>query len=125
MFASFSIDYAFRSFLTEACKRPAEKMVPIIHVLLDNGADVHDGFGPGGGALYAALLGSPLREIIERIVENGGYISWRVLSTAIGEERLDVLQSLLRQSQVWKSDELESFVKTEKDTGNEEVIAVV
>jgi hypothetical protein len=86
---------------------------------------VHDGFGPGGGALYAALVGSQPREIIERIVKNGGCISWRVLSTAIGKERLDVLPILLRKSQVWKSDQLESFVKTAKDTGNEEVIAVV
>jgi hypothetical protein len=97
LFASFSIDYAFLSFLTEACKQPPDKIVPVIHVLLDNDADVHDGFGPGGGALYAALVGSQPREIIERIVKNGGCISWRVLSTAIGKERLDVFPSLLQQ----------------------------
>jgi hypothetical protein len=41
--ASFSVDYGMRTFLTDACAQPPAQIVPVLQVLLDNGADVHDG----------------------------------------------------------------------------------
>jgi hypothetical protein len=123
--ASTSMDYGMRSFLTDACARPPEHIVAVLHVLLDNNADVNDGLGPGGGALYAALLGAQPPIIIERIVQNGGEVSFRTLSVALQKERLDVLPNLLRESRLRNSKELEDLVQCAKGTGNEEAITMV
>ncbi|KAE9366508.1 hypothetical protein N431DRAFT_561933 [Stipitochalara longipes BDJ] len=123
--ASSSMDYGMRCFITDACAQPPERIVPVLHVLLDNNADVNDGWGPGGGALYAALLGSQPQIIIERIVQNGGEISYKTISVALQKERLDVLQSLLRKGRFQNRKELEKLVQCAKETGNEEAITTV
>lgn len=66
----------------DACARPPEEIGPVLHVLLDYGADVHDGWGPGGGALYAAVIGGQSLEIVERILERTGAVSRRNVSEA-------------------------------------------
>ncbi|OIW26696.1 hypothetical protein CONLIGDRAFT_646846 [Coniochaeta ligniaria NRRL 30616] len=94
-FASYSVDYGMRCFLTDACARAPEEIVPVLHVLLDNGADVNDGWGPGGGALFAALLGDQPLEIIAKIVDKGGRISTGCIFSAIQRGRADVVELLL------------------------------
>jgi hypothetical protein len=94
-FASYSVDSGMRCFLTDACARPPETIVPVLHVLLDNGADVNDGWGPGGGALFAAVLGGQPLEIIAKIVDKGGRISTGCILSAIRRGRADVVELLL------------------------------
>lgn len=94
-FASFSVDYGLRSFLTEACSNRSEDIVPVIHVLLDAGGDVNDGWGPGGGAMWRALLADQPFEIIQKIADMGGIISYRCVGTAITQDRPDVFEMLL------------------------------
>lgn len=94
-FANFSIDSGMRCFLTEACARPPEEIEPVLHVLLDNGADVNDGWGPGGGALFAALMGGQPLEVIAKIVDRGGRISTGYVLAAIQRGRSDAVELLL------------------------------
>lgn len=94
-FANFSIDSGMRCLLTEACARSPEKIVPVLHVLLDNGADVNDGCGPGGGALFAALLGGQPLEVIAKIGDKGGRISTGCVLAAIRLGRSDAVELLL------------------------------
>jgi hypothetical protein len=101
-----------------------EKIVHVLRVLLDNDADMNDG-RLGGGALYAALLGSQPREIIERIVQNGREMRLSIIQTTIQKERLEILQTLLRYGRVRNSDQLEQLVQCAKETENEEAITMV
>lgn len=123
-FASFSIDYHMQCFITEACARPPEQIVPVLHVLLDCGADVNDGWGPGGGALYAAILGSQPAEIIDKIFKNGGMISTSVIYAAVKNERLDVLPKLLRGTSIG-SEDLPRLIEIAEDRGNKRLIAMI
>ncbi|KAI0852128.1 hypothetical protein F5Y00DRAFT_207972 [Daldinia vernicosa] len=97
-FASFSIDSGMRCFLTDACARPPEEIGPVLHVLLDYGADVH-GWGPGGGALYAAVIGGQSLEIVERILKRTGTVGRRNVSEAIRQGRVDVVKLFLNRGQ--------------------------
>jgi hypothetical protein len=114
-----------RCFLTDACARPPEKIVPVLHVLLDNGADVNDGWGPSGGALYAAILGSQPLEIIDKMVQKGAIVSSRVLHLVVENERLDVLEILLQRGRAEKSVKPDELVEWAKNRGNKEVLSVV
>ncbi|KAK0108654.1 hypothetical protein ONS95_003447 [Cadophora gregata] len=96
-FANISIDYGMRTFLTDACREPPPKINPLIHVLLDTGADVNDGMGPGGGALLAAIWGDQGKDIILKIVKKGGFVAGPVLTAALQKERVDVLRMLLKR----------------------------
>lgn len=122
--ATSSVDYGMRCFITDACARPPDRIVPILHLLIDYGADLNDGWGPGGGALYAALIGSQPGEIIEKMVQKGGDVSPTIIHTAIKKERLDVLPSLLRDRQVQLITSADLMEWT-KDTENEKVISLV
>lgn len=121
-FSNFNIDY-FRCIITEACSRPPARIGPVLHVLMDYGADLNDGYGPGGGALYAAILGDQPKEIVEKMVEKGAIVSFRVVYLAVEKRRVDVLDGLLRSSgDNVKSEEL--FEKA-KSTGDKEIIKMV
>jgi hypothetical protein len=121
-FARISLDYALRCFITEACLSPAPDS-QFIHMLLDAGADLHDGLGPGGGALLAAIMGGREKDIVVKIVKKGGDVNLRILYMAIQKERMDVLPLLLRKGE-GKVDE-EDLWKWAKETGNEEIKALV
>jgi len=122
-FASISLDYGMRTFLTEACLSPPPKADPLIHVLLDAGADVNDGLGPRAGALLAALQGEQEKNIVVKIVRKGGLVSERVLYTAVEKERMDILPLLLRVG--GGVVEEEELGRRAKKTGNEVVEALV
>ncbi|KAK3938221.1 hypothetical protein QBC46DRAFT_390685 [Diplogelasinospora grovesii] len=129
-FSSFSIDYHFQSFFTEACRRPPEKIVPVLHVLLDNGADLWDGFGPGAGALWAALEGGQPIEIIDKIVNKAGgeMISRRNVSLAIQLGRADVVQLLLlKNHKLIRPGALnaEKVLEDAQKTANQKIITMV
>ncbi|RFU25760.1 hypothetical protein B7463_g10572, partial [Scytalidium lignicola] len=125
-FASFSIDYHGKTFLTKACARPPEKIVPVLHVLLDNGADVNDGLGPFT-PLYAAINSVQPLEIIDKIVQNGAGIYSTVVHSAIQKERLDVLLYLLWRNQAYKNINIKTqdLTKYAQESDNKGIIAVV
>jgi len=123
-FASFSVDYCFRSFLTDACSRPPALIVPVIHVLLDNGTDVHDGW-PAGYALWAAITGNQPVEIVSKILEKGGIVSSGCVVMAIRRGDADVVEALLSSRRVSARVEAEKCVEESKKTGDEEIIAIV
>jgi hypothetical protein len=122
-FASISLDSGMRTFLTEACLSPPLKSGPLIHVLLDAGADVNDGLGPGGGALSAALRGGQEKDVVVKIVRKGGYVSKQVIHCAVEKERVDILPLLLRVG--GGIIEEEELGKRAKKTGNEVVEGLV
>lgn len=129
-FASASIDYHIHCFITEACARPPDKIGPVIHVLLDYGADLNNGMLGGAGALYAAILGSQSMEIIDRILESkppyAASVGSFAISEAIKKERVDILQRLLRDSRVReKEGKVEADIEKAKKTENPEMIAEV
>ncbi|KAI1659199.1 hypothetical protein F4813DRAFT_354147 [Daldinia decipiens] len=124
-FASFSIDSGMRSFLTDACARPPEEIGPVLHVLLDYGADVYDGWGPGGGALYAAVIGGQSLEIVERILERTSAVSRRNVSEAIRRGRVDVVELFLNRGRLGPGVRPEEIVEEAEKWADREIIAVV
>jgi hypothetical protein len=122
-FASLSLDSGMRTFLTEACLKPRLKAEPFIHMLLDAGADVNDGLGPGAGALLAALRGGREKDVVSKILRKGGFVSRQVIYTAIEKERVDLLPLLLRLGKgvIAKED----LKERAKETGNKVVQGLV
>ncbi|PVH70901.1 hypothetical protein DL98DRAFT_521360 [Cadophora sp. DSE1049] len=121
-FASISIDYGVRTFLTDACFQPSAKIDPLIHVLLDAGADVNDGMGPGGGALVAALLGGQGKDVVVKILKRGGSVGQYVLNVAVKKERVDVLMMLLKRG--GERVDIEKVLQKAREGGNEKVIEI-
>ncbi|KAI1119753.1 hypothetical protein F5Y10DRAFT_273757 [Nemania abortiva] len=124
-FASLSMDYGMRSFLTDACTVPPAQAVPILHVLLDNDADVDDGWGPGGGALYAAIRGGQPVEVVERILSKTSTVSSRNGLEAIRQGDVDVVRALFLSKTANRKFNVEECVEEAKKTGDEEIIASV
>ncbi|MAD83309.1 MAG: hypothetical protein CL912_25750 [Deltaproteobacteria bacterium] len=122
-FASISIDYGMRTFLTDACSQPPSKINPLIHILLDAGADVNDGMGPGGGALLAALLGEQAKDVIIKILRRGAFVGNSVLDTAIRKERADILKMLWKRG--GSNVDMERAVRTAREGGNKRVIEIL
>lgn len=88
-----------RTFLTEACQGggtykspPSNKTLPLIHYLLDNGADPREGSWRGCGALHVALEFSQPLEIIDKIVKKGETVDSLIFSEAIMNRRIDALE---------------------------------
>ena len=75
--------------------RVPSKYRTIIACADHNGADMNDGHGPDGGALYAALLGGQPEEIVGEMIKNGGIISSRAVSLAVEKEHVEILGMLL------------------------------
>lgn len=123
-FSSFPIDYHMRSILSDACERPPAQIVPILHVLLDNGADVDDGW-PRHGALYSAIYYKQPLEIIQKIVSKGGDINSGNLIQAIQHGRLDVTKWLFSSGKDDPGVDVQLCVEKAKKTGDEEIIAIV
>ena len=122
-FASTSLDYGMRTFLTDACFQPPEKINELLHVLLDAGADVNDGMGPGGGALLAALLGGQGRDVVGKIVKRGAFVGESALAVAVEKERMDILGMLLRSGE--KSFNLERTLQRAQEGGSKKVIEIL
>lgn len=87
-----------QAFLTETChrgqrykSRTSNATLPLIHYLLDNGADPREGCW-ACGALYAALAFSHSLEIIFRIIKEEGKVDRLASLCAIGMKCLDTLE---------------------------------
>lgn len=126
-FANFSIDYATRSILTKALSRggPPAAITPFVHVLLDNGADIWEGFGPGAGALLPAIEGGQELEVVERIARMTGELSARCAGAAIRAQRVDLLGLLFLRLKLRRDLDAGAMVELANKTGNEDVIRVI
>ncbi|KAI1274865.1 hypothetical protein F5Y07DRAFT_400937 [Xylaria sp. FL0933] len=124
-FASLSMDYGMRSFITDACALPPAQAVPILHVLLDNDADVDDGCGPGGGALYAAIRGGQPVEIVDRILSKTATVGGSNGIEAIRRGDVDIVRALFSRETANGKFRVEECVEEAKKTGDKEIIASV
>ncbi|KAJ2985384.1 hypothetical protein NUW58_g5559 [Xylaria curta] len=124
-FANFSMDCGLRTFLTDACALPPPQAVPILHVLLDNGANVHDGWGPGGGALYAAIIGQQPREIVEKILSKMDNVSSRAIVPAIRQGDVDIVGALLEHDHCRSSFDVKECIKEAKKRGDKSIMQLV
>lgn len=124
-FASFSIDYHIHCFLTAACARPPAEIVPVLHVLLDNGGDVNDGQGSGGGALYAAIVGNQPLEIIKKVVSKGADVNFRCTGLAIEQGSLETVKYLFASGKIRYSFQVDATFEKAKKSGHAETIAAV
>ncbi|KAI0859733.1 hypothetical protein F4860DRAFT_481320 [Xylaria cubensis] len=124
-FASFSIDSGLRTFLTDACTLPPDQAVPILNVLLDNGADVDDGWGPGGGALFAAVIGHQPVEIINKILSKGINVSSRVAVPAIQQSCVDIIRALLSNKNATLKVDVQECIEEAERRGDKEIIMIV
>ncbi|RYC56688.1 hypothetical protein CHU98_g9519 [Xylaria longipes] len=124
-FASLSVDYGMRSLITDACALPPAQAVPILHVLLDNDADVNDGCGPGGGALYAAIRGGQPVEIVDRILSKTSTVGGSNGIEAIRRGDVEVVRALFLNKTANGKFRVEECVEEAKKTGDEEIIAIV
>lgn len=124
-FASFSVDYGMRTLLADACALPPVQAVPMLHVLLDNDGDVNDGWGPGGGALYAAIIGGQPVEIVDKILSKTSAVSNRNVIAAIRRGDADVVRALFERKPVSRKFRVDECVEEAKKTGDEEIVVVV
>ncbi|KAI1424057.1 hypothetical protein F5Y12DRAFT_797732 [Xylaria sp. FL1777] len=124
-FASLSIDYGFRTFLTDACALPPAQAVPILHVLLDNGADVNDGWGSGGGGLYAAIVGHQPVEIISKMVSKDAIVGTTVIDAAIQGGDADIVRALLSSGQISQNVAVKKCIELAEMQGDEEITRIV
>jgi hypothetical protein len=130
------IDFEFdpmRTILTEACRGGApswdfpasSETLPLIHYLLDNGADPNIGSFVGGGALLVALRFSRPLEIIKKIVRRGGFIGGLVISEAMHRNRLDALEFFFERDKLDSQLTDQKFFEKAHETGKKEIIALV
>ncbi|KAI0196347.1 hypothetical protein F4808DRAFT_321149 [Astrocystis sublimbata] len=124
-FSSYCFDGGFRTFLTEACTLPPSQAVPILHVLLDNDADVDDGWGPGGGALFAAIVGKQPVEIVKKILSRSEYVDSRHIMPAIRQGRVDVIGALFLSGRVSANVDVAECIEEAEKQGDKGVMRLV
>lgn len=128
-FASLSMDYGFRTFFTQACEQPPTQIVPVLHVLLDYGADVDDGWGPGGGALYTAIIGGQPVEIIDKVLALHSSqhvpVSERQVIAAMWRGDQDIVAALFSSARVeTRTDVAERYITQAEKTGDKAIITL-
>lgn len=105
-----------RTFLTEACRVGGDKTLPLIHYLLDNGADPQEGSWRDCGALHAALEFSRPLEIIDKMVEKGGTVDSLIFSQAVMARRVDALELFFEKATFrCSTDEMIDVAQKSKD----------
>lgn len=129
-FAGLTMDYGYRTFFTQACDQPPQKITPLLMILLDYGADVDDGGGAGGGALLAAIAGNQSAEVIGKAIEchktQKVPISRRHVNAAISRSDEEIVSLLLSSGLVRDDDEeSENYAQQAENTGNKAIIALV
>lgn len=88
------------TFLTDACRGdgaydrpPSNKTLPLIHYLLDNGADPRRGsWRDEVGALDPALAFSRPLEILDKMIGKGATVNRIVFVEAVRHQRIDALE---------------------------------
>lgn len=113
-----------QTFLTEACRgdwqygSPAsDKTLPLIHYLLDNGADPKEGSWNGYGALYSAL------GTMNKMIHKGAVVGILVFDEAIRKQRLDSLQLFFEKATF--SLPIEEMLEQARNSGSKEIMSLV
>ncbi|KAI8634302.1 hypothetical protein F5Y19DRAFT_412921 [Xylariaceae sp. FL1651] len=114
-----------RTFITDACALPPAQAVPVLHVLLDNNASVDDGWGPGGGALFAAVIGGQPVEILARILSKVTMVCVRHGLAAIRRGDVDIVKALFMSETASAKFIVEPCAEAAKNTRDVEIIAIV
>jgi hypothetical protein len=89
---SFEWDDQVTTFVTEACKRPPERIAPLLHFLVEHDADLWTGGLPSQFAVHAALCGNQALDVIEAMVKKGGPVYGQAAEQAVLRERAGVLE---------------------------------
>ena len=113
------------SFLADACLA-GPKAAPLIHLLLDHGADPDE---PGmiGGALRDGVEQEQPLHVLKRLVPHVSLLGWGLLA-ALKQERLDAIQLIVtheymrRRFDLWNKQWL---LKEARSTGSHEVITMM
>lgn len=120
-----------QTFLTEACRggqghesHTSNMTLPLIHYLLDNGANPREGCFAGCGALYAALDSSQPLEIIVKMVKKGGKVNCLVFSKAMKKKRLDALEFFFEKAN-FDDYSINEILEDAQKSEDKEVMSVV
>lgn len=123
-----------RTFLTEACRGPQgsvssdskrESVLPLLHFLLDHGADPREGGLGASGALLPALESAQPLEIIEKILRCGASVNILVFSTAVRMERVDALRSFFRTALFSPALSSGKMLEIARESKDAEIISLV
>ncbi|KAI0907728.1 hypothetical protein F4823DRAFT_541264 [Ustulina deusta] len=123
--ANLSIGDGLITFLTQACTVQLPEIVPILHVLLDNDADVNAGWGEGGGALFVAIICHQPVEIINKMLSKGARVSERIAVTAVRQGQVDNVGALFSSGCVSPIVGVEQCIEEARIRGDEEIIRIV
>lgn len=130
--ANYEISH-LQTFLTEACRgdwgddgshaRNIDETLPLIHCLLDNGAEPREGSWRGCGALYAALEFSWPLEIIDKMVQKGGEVNLLIFLEAVIMRWVDAL--LLFFDKAMFDISIEKMLDIAQESEDKEIMSVV
>ncbi|KAF7539810.1 hypothetical protein G7054_g1891 [Neopestalotiopsis clavispora] len=128
-FASISMDYHLHTFFTQACEKPPDHIAPVLHILLDYGADISDGWS-GLGALWAAISRGHSIEVIEKVLKCHSSRHTPILSSQAGAaiERGDediVALIFSNKHMRFNADQAAQYVEQAEKTGNKAIITIV
>ena len=119
------------TFLTDACQGggsynspPNEKTLPLIHYLLDKGADPRMGPWRDCGALCTALEFKRPLEILEKMMDNGGTVDDFVFSAAIKNRRLDAVKLFFDRA-ILRGCSTKMLLKDARETHDKKMVSLV
>jgi hypothetical protein len=121
----FEWDDHLRTFVTEACKQPPEKIAPLLHFLVEHDAALDVGGLPCEFAVYAALCGNQALDVIEAMIKKGGPVTGAAARQAVLRERADVIESFIRFGVKRKRDDVQDFRIAAEETRNADVVKLV
>lgn len=118
------------TFLTDACQGgsydspPSDKTLPLIHYLLDHGADPRRGSWRDCGALCTALESKRSLEIIEKMMAKGATVDDFIFSAAIKGQRPDAVQLFFDRA-ILRGCSTKRLLKEARETGDKEMVSLV
>ncbi|BCS21587.1 uncharacterized protein APUU_22019A [Aspergillus puulaauensis] len=119
----------FDTFLSAACQvggtwdnPPGDESLPLVHYLLDNGADPNEGGFGGCGSIPAAIEFSRPLEIIDKMVEKGGVVNLLVFSSAVRARRIDALHLFFDKAPFSVS--IDDMLKRARESEDKQIMAI-
>jgi hypothetical protein len=119
---SFEWDDHVNTFITKACEQPPEKITPLLHFLIDHGADLEAGYFPR--PVYNAITGKQTLSVIEAMVKKGADVSRSAMRQAIVCERVDVIEFFMESGVKGDCEDAE-YLRSEAEAAGEEVTKLV
>lgn len=122
----------FDTFLSAACRGgdgcnhdnlPGDDSLPLIHYLLDNGADPSEGSWGGCGSIPAAIDFARPLEVIEKMIEKGGVVNLLAFSSAVRNRRIDALQLFFDKAPFSVS--VDDMLKRAAESEDKEIMDIV